>query len=142
MTVRPIAELVEEVAERLSSEQIHAIAARVAAAELRDPDPPRKTDLATELAFDLDGTVRHLADLWGPNGVGIDTDIVAAWLLPQLVRAGLDELTALAALQRVTGWRPRTDEERWAAVARAMVETDGFPPDIVREAIRTAAAAS
>lgn len=134
---RPVAELVEEAALRLTSAQLHALASRVAADELRDPEPEPRPDFATALRFDLHGTIRHAVALW-VDGIGVDPDIFSAWYLPGLIRAGVPESEALAALHRVCGWRPRSDEERWAAVARGMLD-DGFPADVVRRAIATAA---
>lgn len=125
----------EAAAVLLTSEQLYALAARVAAAELREPQPARRFDLATSVALDLDATIRLLVSFWGPDGIGSDVDIVAAWLYPQLVRAGVPEAAALAALERVTDWRPRSDAERWAQVARDMIEEDGFAPERVTIAI-------
>lgn|GEM_PF-5258229 len=135
-SIRPLNELVEEVAERLSSEQILAIGARVSAAELvRSQAPaPHQFDLAAEVAFDLAAAVRHLVSLWGPAGIGCDTDLVAAWLRPLLVNAGVPETDALAALERETGWRPRTPAQREVAVAEAML-ADGFERGLVVSAL-------
>lgn len=131
---RPIADLVEEVAARLTSEQLHAVAARVAAAEARPPEDPARPDLAAAVALDIDGAVARLVALWGRDGVGIDNDILAAWLLPQLVRAGAPEPVAVAALGRHLGWRPRTQAERMAAVAKDRLAA-GLSPDEVRRAL-------
>jgi len=126
-TPRPIAELVEEAAARLTGEQLRALAARVEATELaaaREATSVPKSvpmDLAADVAFSLDGTVRRLAALWGSDGVGIDPDILGSWLLPQLIRAGASETAVIAALERHLGWRPRTHEERLEEVARAML---------------------
>lgn len=131
----PDADLAELVAERFSSEQLHALAARVAAAELREPDPPPPPfDLAAAVALDLDAALTHLVGRYTAT-VGVDTDILSAWLLPQLVRAGASEPDALAALERHTGWRPRSAEERLESVVRAM-RADGFTPEQIRSALR------
>jgi len=141
-TPRPLAELVEEAAARLSGEQLRALAARVEAAELaaaRDATsvPKREPiDLAASVAFNLDATVRHLADLYGHDGVGIANDILGSWLLPQLVSAGAAEGAVLAALERNLGWRPRTHEQRLEEVARTML-ADGWAPDQVKAALRS-----
>lgn len=146
MSIAPLIrleELVEEAAQRLTSEQLHALAARVGARELREATEIRKSvprDLPTDVAHDLDATVRHLVDLWGPDGAGCDLDIVAAWLLPQIVRAGATEADAIAALTAHTGWRPRTAAEREKAAlrqtARDLLDA-GFSPVQVKAAMRS-----
>lgn len=137
-TLLSLEDLVEDAVERLSSEQLYAMATRKVAAELRSAEdaaiPVQEPDLATALAFDLDGAVTQLVEPC--TQVGVDTDIAAAWLLPQLLRAGASEADALDVLSRVTGWRPRTDEERTEAVEREML-TDGFTPEQVRVALRS-----
>lgn len=135
-TTRPIGELVEEVAQRLSSEQIHALAARVAAAEARPAERPTPFDLPTAVRIDLDGTIRRAMSMWC-DGAGIDADLFASWYLPQLRRAGVDEAGAIDALHRLTAWRPRTTEERAAAVAADMLDA-GYPAAVVREAVARA----
>lgn len=135
--VRPLDELVEEVVSRLTSEQLYAIAARVAAAETVPCSPSEPFDLAAAVTFDLDAAVRRAAARW-VDGTGIDPDLFASWYLPQLVRAGASEIDALAALQRVTGWRPRTEAERFAAVARDLLVA-GYPAEHVRRALRAVA---
>ena len=133
---RPLEELVEEAADRLTSEQLHALAARVAAAEARPPAPPPTFDLATSCALDLQLTVRRAVALW-VDGVGLDTDIFAGWYVPQLVRAGVTERDALSALRRVTGWKPRTAPDRERAVARSML-ADGWAPEMIADALKEA----
>ncbi len=139
-----VAESVLEWARQYTSDVIYAAAAALAAEELARlvAPPPERPDLASCVALDLDGTVRHLADLWGPPGVGLDLDIVASWLAPQLLDAGVREHLVLAALWRVCGWRPRSDDDRRAAVLRALVETDGFAPDVAEAALAEAFAGS
>jgi len=135
-TTRPIHDLVEEAVERLSSEQLHAMAARRAAAELRAQGqlaPKAPTDWDTCLKVDLNLTVRRLVELH--SSFGIDADIASANLLPKLLGAGIPEDDALEALTRACGWRSRTDEDRLEAVARSML-ADGFTVEQVRTALR------
>jgi hypothetical protein len=140
---RPIGELVEEAAARLTAEQLRALAARVESAEmaaaLEATSVPKREpfDIGAAIAFDLDGAVRHLALLWGPDGVGCDLDIVAAWVYPALIEAGVPQAAALAALERHCDWHPRTDSERERAVAKAMLD-DGWTPREIAEAMRAA----
>lgn len=145
VTAISLEDLAELAAERLTSEQLHAIAARVAAAELvaERADVPgamreESHDLAAEVRFDLRGTVRRLVRRWGagPAGMGIDGDLLAPWLLPQLVRAGAAEHDVVEALRAEIGWCPRTEDERLEAVARGMLD-DGFSPDVVKAALRS-----
>lgn len=129
------ADLAEEAVSRLSSHQLHAMAARKSAAELREPDPPAPPlDLEAAVEFDLDGAISYLMTKY-TAAVGVDADLLAAWLLPQVVRAGASEPDALAALERQVGWRPRSPEERLEAVVRAMRD-DGFTPDQIRSALK------
>lgn len=125
------------VAEKFTSDQLFAIAARLAAQELAAQMTPKERpafDLATAVALDLDAAVRHIVDLWH-RGMGIDVDILGAWLLPQIEAAGVGRAAALDALQRTTGWRPRTEAERLEAVAREML-ADGFTPAQITDALR------
>lgn len=130
-------DLAEEAAERLTSEQLFALAARVSARELLPIEvaPAQPFDLGAAVAFDLDAGLCQALDRW--RKIGIDDDLIAAWLLPALGRAGIRETDALAALERHTRWRPRSDAERVAAVARQMID-DGFTRDEVRTALRSA----
>ncbi len=130
-------DLAEEAAARLTSEQLFAVAARVAARELRPLEvaPARPFDLGAAVALDLDAGLCRDRDRW--REIGIDDDLIAAWLLPALVRAGIRETHALAALERHTGWRPRSDAKRSETVARQMID-DGFTRDEVRTALRSA----
>lgn len=132
-TPRPIGELVEEVAATMTSDQVYALAARIAAAEARPPEQPAPFTLAASAALDVDATVRRAVAMW-VDGAGIDADIFSAWYVPQLRRAGVPEPDALAALRRVTGWRPRSDHERLVAVARGM-RRDGYPEHAIRQAL-------
>lgn len=129
-------DLVEDAVGRLSSELLLAMAARKAAAEVRAAEdaaiPLQTPDLATALAFDLTGTVSLLIDTY--TKIGIDADIAAAYTYTQLVRAGVSEADALDVLSRITGWRPRTDEERDAEVVRQMLD-DGFTREQIRAAL-------
>lgn len=109
------------------------MAARVAARELREPEPAPRFDFAAAAALDLDGTIRRAVALW-VEGAGVDADIFAAWYIPQLIGAGVPEEQAVDALFAVTGWRPRTAEDRERAVARAMLD-DGWAPKLVARAL-------
>lgn len=134
-------DLVEDAIERLSSEQLYAMGSRKAAAELRAAEdaaiPVQPPDLATALAFDPTETVARFVGTYA--AIGVDGDIAAAWLLSQLVHAGASEVDAFDVLHRVTGWRPRTDEERDAEVMRQMLG-DGFTPEQIRDALRSISA--
>ena len=135
-TRRPIADLVEEAVDALSSEVLYAMAARKASAELRgarETEPTASVDWDGCLKVDLNLTVRRLVEL--RSSFGIDTDIAAGHLLPRIIAAGISEVDALEALQRATGWRPRTDRQRVEAVVRGMLE-DGFTPDEIKRALR------
>ncbi len=121
--------IAEAAAARLSSEQLFALAARVAAAEMRPPEPRSDPDLATSIkAFGLLRAAARALDRY--DEVGVDRDLAAVALLGRLRHAGVGHDRALAALLLVTGWRPRTDAERREAVRRLMVE-DGFPADLI-----------
>lgn len=134
---RTIAELVEEAAARLTSEQLQAIAMRVAAAELLEPDPPPPPpDFATCCAFDLRGAV--LYEIERLRELGIDDDISSCHVLVRLRGVGIDDARSLAALRQVTGWRPRSGDERQRALARELLEA-GLSPEQIAHALKVTA---
>lgn len=131
---RPIAELVEEAVARLTVEQLHALAARRAAAESRPPEPERRPfDVDTGFALDADRTITHLVDLY--RQLGIDDDLIASRILYPALMARLPEAEALAAITRATGWRPRSREDRHRSAAKALL-ADGFTPRQIATALR------
>ena len=137
-TRRPIADLVEEAVDALSSEVLYAMAARKASAELRgarETEPTASVDWDGCLKVDLNLTVRRLVEL--RSSFGIDTDIAAGHLLPRIIAAGVTERDALSALRRVTGWKPRTAPDRERAVARSML-ADGWAPEMIADALKEA----
>lgn len=131
-TLRPIAELVEEAVARLSAEQLHAMAARRAAAEARGPEPERPFDFDASVALDIDRTITHVVDLY--RRLGVDDDLIAACVLHPILAARLPQDVALQVIHDHTGWRPRSDDDRVGAVARGLLG-DGWPPDLVASAI-------
>lgn len=115
MTARTIHELWEELRELgVTSEQSHAFTARLAAEELRrledgPPRPEAPADWTAAFKLDLDGTVRRRIEFTRDRG--IDDNVAARFLLPRVLLAGIAEADATAAIERVTGWRPRTLEK-------------------------------
>jgi len=124
--------LAEVVADRFTSEQLFALAGRVAAREARPPETHSTPDLATCLAFDLEGTVDDLVERMHEEA-GLDLDLVGAYLLKLLQAAGVADAEEIVAL--ATGWRPRSAEEREVAVAKAML-AEGFTPAQIEGAMR------
>lgn len=131
-TLRSVDELVEEVVGRLTSEQLFAVAARLAAAEAREPEPERPFEIDASLALDIGRTIAHVIDLH--RRIGVDDDLIASQVLRPILTTRLPEDVALDVIHRHTGWRPRTTEDRIGAVARGMLG-DGLPPDLVVRAI-------
>ncbi|HUZ10737.1 MAG TPA: hypothetical protein VMU76_11295 [Acidimicrobiales bacterium] len=67
---------------------------------------------------------------------GIDEDLIGVDIFGKLVELGYSEEQALAVLHDAgITWRPRTDEERVVNAAREML-ADGWPEDVVRQAMR------
>jgi len=125
-----LAELAEQAAQRLSSAQLFALAGQVAAREARPPETHSTPDLATSLAFDLDGTVDDLVEMMHER-VGIDLDLVGSHVLKVLHAAAVDDAEEI--VERATGWHPRTAEQREVAVAEAML-AEGFSAEQIAEA--------
>jgi len=128
-------ELAEEAAIRFTSEQLFALAGRVAAREARPPETHSTPDLPTNLAFDREGTVADLVERMHVRAE-ISLDLVGAYLMTLLRAAGVDD--AEAVVERHTGWRPRTAEQREVAVAEAML-AEGFTPTQIAEVMRETA---
>jgi len=131
VTALALEELAEEAAIRFTSEQLFALAGRVAAREARPPETHSTPDLATSLAFDLEGTVDDLVEMMHAR-VGIDLDLVGSHVLKVLRAAAVDDAEEI--VERATGWHPRTAEEREVAVAEAMV-AEGFTPTQIANAL-------
>jgi len=123
--------LAEEAAQRLSSEQLFALAGRVAAREARPPEVRPKPDLASCLAFDCEGTVSDLVARMHA-GAGVDLDLVGLHVLKLLQVAKIADAEAI--VRRHTGWHPRTAEEREVAVAEAML-AEGFSAEQIANAL-------
>jgi len=123
--------LAEEAAQRLSSEQLFALAGQVAAREARPPETHSTPDLPTGLAFDLDGTVADLVERMHEEA-GLDLDLVGAYLMTLLYAAGVADAEEI--VERATGWHPRSAEEREVAVAEAML-AEGFSAEQIANAL-------
>lgn len=112
---------------RLTSDQLFALAGRVRAAEsARDRPTARRPP---DWRRDLDGTCEHVVELW--RAVGIDADILGTLLYRGLVQVGVAEPAVRPAVERATGWCPRTRQERTEAVVRGML-ADGLSAPVVR----------
>ncbi len=128
--------------ECLTAEQLaHALACRRARDVITGPtwrdDVDRITahaDPDTMAAFAGSPRARAARTVGHLRGIGIDDDIIGCAIARGLDAAGMSADEAEAVACGLTGWAPRTDDDRWAAVATDMI-ADGWPRDVVAASI-------
>jgi hypothetical protein len=98
-------------------------------------DPETAAALST-MVDDLDSRVRRAVD--SLREAAVDDDLAGVQVLRQLLSQGVDRDLAVAAIERHTGWTPRTLEERLTAVA-VWALREGFSEAAVERALAAVA---
>jgi len=153
----PIRVSLNEVAEVISDRELAALLDRLTSDQLRDIlsiKQARERDAGPTHADEIE-RLRRLADpetgeawaalerepqrlanvagLW--RAMGVEDDLIGAWLVRRLLDSGVERNRAERLVMRAgVDWAPRTDADRWEAVAEAMIRS-GFSPAQVRDAI-------
>lgn len=144
---RPMVDLVEEVVDKLTSEQLLAIAYRKRAIEQQgtQADEERRlaerADPATTALFEgkrsLSAQLRQIAEVY--RSVGIDDDIIGAKVLASCDEAGIDLAEAMEAIEGAgIAWHPRSQHDRLAEAAGDLWEL-GIPTKVVAHTLVDAA---